>query len=251
MGSNIFVVGCGRNGTSMTTGLFRNSGLFMGNRLHRPTSENPTGYFEDASINKINNEIITRCLPARTMFKGVEYSCDSPLNKAWLARLPLDQEFTLLPSEEKAIRELTSSGPFCFKDTRFCYLLPFWRRYAPEAKAICVFRPPAVSALSILNCCRNRRDLSHIAISVDQAFEIWTLAYLHVLKRHSATGDWLFVRYEDVLSGKAIGALEAFTGWRVDREFPQQSLNRTKEQLPIPAAAAAVYDELLTRVEIY
>ena len=231
----------------MTAGLFRNSGLFMGDRLHKPAAENPKGFFEDARINRINNNIITRCLPPRAQFNGIDYACDSPLNKCWLARLPLDQEFTLLPEEESAIREFAGMGPFCFKDTRFCYLLPLWRRHAPGAKMICVFRPPAVAALSILNCCRTRQDLFHVAISVDQAFEIWTLGYSHVLQRHAAAGDWFFVRYEDVLNGKAHDAIEEFSGVPIDREFPTQSLNRTEEKLPVPESAARTYEDLLSR----
>ena len=244
--NSIFVVGCGRNGTSMTAGLFRNSGLFMGDQLHGPAAENPTGFFEDAGVNKVNNDIITRCLPPRTRFNGVEYGCDSPLHKGWLARLPLDQEFSLLPVENALIRKWTSSGLFCLKDTRFCYLLHLWRQHAPDAKVVCVFRPPAIAALSILNCCRNRPGLSHVAISVDQAFEIWTLCYQHVLERHAPKGEWLFIRYEDVLSGRALDSIEDFTGTAVDREFPLHSLNRTSETLEVPKSAARIYDNLLT-----
>ena len=241
---NIFVVGCGRNGTSMTAGLFRNSGLFMGERLHRPAVENPTGFFEDALINKINNDIITRCLPSRAQINGIEYSCDSPLSKGWLARLPLDQKFTLLPDEENKIRALTSKHPFCFKDTRFCYILDLWRSFVPDAKTICVFRPPNVAASSILKCCRIKPDLSHIAISVDQAFEIWTLAYTHVLERHAASGEWLFLRYEDILYGRAFDVIEEFTSIGVDRSFPQHALNHLDDSLPIPDQTAKVYDQL-------
>ncbi len=245
--SSIFIVGCGRNGTSMTAGLFRESGYYMGDRLHPPADENPTGYFEDAAINKLNNAIISRCLPPRVSYEGVDYACDSPIGKCWLARLPLSQEFSVLADEDEAIRRFTGATPFCLKDTRFCYLLPFWRRHAPAAKMICVFRRPEVAALSILNCCRNRTDLSNIAISVNQAFEIWTLCYLHILRRHSVTGDWLFLRYEDVLSGDALDAIETFAGVGVDRSFPRSSLNRTEARLSPPDSAVKVYDELLSR----
>jgi len=245
---SLFIVGCGRNGTSLTAGLFRNSGLFMGRRLHAPSPENPTGYFEDANINRLNNRIISRYVPSKgILHDGISYQCDSPgTGNGWLARIPLQRAVEATAEEEAEIRSWLQS-PFCLKDTRFCYLLHLWRRHAPDAHMICVFRPPHVAAASILHSCFTRAGLADHAISVKQAFEIWTLMYTHVLRRHAQTGDWLFVQYADIISGRALDAIEKFAGSPVDRHFACSALNRTQPPFEAPESALSIFAELQER----
>jgi hypothetical protein len=246
---NIFVVGGGRNGTSMVAGLFRNSGYFQGQRLHRPTPGNPTGYFEDAGINQLNNAIQARYLPQRQTIDGLSYRSDSPGNgNGWLARLPLETRPEALPGEQAQIAGFLAQRPFCLKDTRFCYLLHLWQHHAVgPTRVICVFRPPQIAAASILKSLRTRAGLYDIALSVNQAFEIWTLMYRHVLEHQSKTGNWFFVSYEDVLTGAALPALADFSGAVLDAKFPRQALNRTADELRAPDAARAVHAELYAR----
>lgn len=229
----------------MVTGLFRNSGFFMGEKLHRPTQENPTGYFEDAAINNLNNRIISRYVPGPVQHDGIDYQCDAPgARNGWLARIPLSTRFEATPQERKEIDDLVARRPFCLKDTRFCYLLDLWRERAEPARMICVFRAPEVAATSILRSCQMRSGLFDYAISVNQAFEIWSLMYTHVLRRLAVTGNWLFVHYEDVLNSSAFNTIEAFAGVPIDRTFPKQQLNRSRTELSAPATATALYDEL-------
>jgi hypothetical protein len=50
---NLIVLGSGRSGTSMATGLFSQAGYFMGDNLYKPTVANPKGFFENEDINSI------------------------------------------------------------------------------------------------------------------------------------------------------------------------------------------------------
>lgn len=240
------MVGCGRNGTSLTAGLFRSSGLFMGDHLHGPTEQNPLGYFEDAGINMLNNHILAACVPTqRIRHHGVEYAADVPgLRHRWLARVAVDVEIGATPDQQASIDEWVSRRPFCYKDTRFCYLLHLWRRNAGPVRMVCVFRSPAAAVRSILHSAHTRPVLADLAIGVNQAFEVWTLMYSHVLRRHAQMGDWFFVDYDDILSGRALGALERFSGRAIDRSFPDAALNRSRPDLEVPDAAALVWAEL-------
>jgi hypothetical protein len=233
---SLFIVGCGRNGTSACAGLFRHSGLFMGDRLHPPSDANPGGYFEDAGINQLNNRILLRYLPSdRLIYRGIEYRCDCPKQRhAWLARISPDTEIDASASELSEVEHWTGRAPFCYKDPRFCYLLHLWRRSAPTAKMVCVFRNPVAAVRSILHNCQTHPPLADFAISVNQAFELWTLCYERVIQRHANSGQWFFVDYDHILDGSALDALESFAGHAVDRSFPDHAFNRSSASLTVP-----------------
>lgn len=245
---SLFILGSGRSGTSMTAGLFHESGLFMGGNLHAPSEENPKGYFESAPINQTNNQIIGAHIPESQAIDGVHYRQDSPGEKnGWLARIPLSTDITATPAQSARIQNFVETRPFCLKDPRFCYLLPLWRSHAPEARMICVFREPEVTVESMLKCIHTRPGLSSMALSVDQAFEVWTLMYSHVLRKHANDGKWLFLQYKDILSGEALDAIEDFTEIKIDRQFPHASLQRTTSSRLVPQKAQDVFIELKAR----
>jgi len=252
MGSpNIFIVGCGRSGTSMTAGLFRNSGIFMGDQLHPGGPENAKGYFEDAKINNLNNRILARYTPKPRVKNGIDYQCDTPANVGgWLSRIPLNVEITATTDEQAEIDQWVRRVPFCYKDTRFCYLIHLWQQNDDSARMVCVFRRPDLVAESILKNCRVEKSLSKFAISVEQAFQVWTLMYQHILNKHADTGRWLFLEYENLLNGQAHDALEAFTEVSIDRNFPDTNLNRSTSNLDIPEETAKVFEQLRTRASI-
>jgi hypothetical protein len=246
---SLFIVGGGRNGTSACAGLFRQSGLFMGDRLHPPSEANPRGYFEDAGINRLNNRILSKYVPSDPLvYRGVEYLRDSPgRGHAHLARISLDTEIDAGASELTEIEHWTGRAPFCYKDPRFCYLLHLWRRSAPTAKMVCVFRNPVIAAKSILHNCQTHPPLADFAISVNQAFELWTLCYERVLQRHSGNGEWFFLEYDDILDGRALSALESFAAHAVDRSFPEHAYNRSSASFSVPPQASRTYALLRER----
>jgi hypothetical protein len=240
---SLFIVGCGRNGTSACAGLFRQNGLFMGDTLHAPSDANPRGYFEDARINQLNDRILLRYVPSSPLtYQGVEYLRDCPKGRhGWLSRIALNTEIDASASEFAEIEHWTNRSPFCYKDPRFCYVLHLWRRSAPTAKMVCVFRNPVNAAKSILHNCQSHQPLANFAISVNQAFELWTLCYESVMQRHASRGEWFFVDYDHILDGRALGALESFAGHTVDRSFPDRAHNRSSGSFSVPPHTSHVY----------
>ncbi|HXW30546.1 MAG TPA: sulfotransferase [Xanthobacteraceae bacterium] len=246
MPHDLFIVGCGRSGTSLVAGLFSSAGYFQGGDLHPPRPSNPRGFFEDVEINDINETLLRPCLPERRSEAGIEYLADSPVRgQRWLARLPLDLDISCAPSEQGRIDRVVRRRPFCLKDPRFCYTLHLWRERAPSARMVCVFRHPQVVVASILREMSVMPYLENLALSIRQVFEVWRLMYSHVLERHCRTGDWLFVEYEDLFRPETLDLLADFSQAPVDRAFPDRGLNRSHSISTVDAEASRLYDKLI------
>lgn len=245
---DLFITGSGRSGTSMVAGLFRATGAFMGERLLKPRISNPLGFFEDAEINGINEDILRPLLPRRTVHDGLPYGMDAPgRGQLWLARLPMEVEVEGGESERARIRAQVARSPFCFKDPRFCYTLENWRREAPQARMICVFRHPGEVVASMFTDVQAAAYLHDFAISVSQTFELWRLMYRRVLVRHSSHGRWLFLYYDDLFEPRVLERIEAFSDTVVDRSFPTRALKRSRSEFAIDGATQDVFDELMRR----
>jgi hypothetical protein len=248
MRRDLFVLGCGRSGTSMVAGLFASAGYFQGEKSYLPRPSNPRGFFEDVEVNEINEKMLHSLVPERRAERAVEYLADSPAHgQHWLARIPLDLEISCGPAEHARIGDVLAHRPFCLKDPRFCYTLHLWRIQAPEARLICVFRHPQVVVASILKEISTMPYLENFALSVRQAFEVWRLMYAHVLRRHSLSGDWLFVEYHDLFQPSALERIADFSNALIDRTFPDRQLDRSPPIGAVDAAAAELYAELVAR----
>jgi hypothetical protein len=248
MPRDLFILGCGRSGTSMVAGLFRSAGYFHGTKLHEPRPSNPRGFFEDAEVNDINETLLSPLVPERRGQGTIEYLADAPgRGQKWLARIPVDPEISPAPGENDRIGGILSNRPFCLKDPRFCYTLHLWRNRAPNARMICVFRHPQIVVASILQEISIMPYLENFALSVRQAFELWRLMYSHVLRRHALTGDWLFVEYNDLFLSPVLDRLADFSEAPIDRAFPARELDRSKGIPAVDPVALELYNELIAR----
>ena len=247
---NLFILGCGRSGTSLVAGLFRNSGMFLGSEFYKSRDSNPLGFFEDREVNSINEEILKPYLPNRIIFNGINYGADSALDgQRWLARISLDTNIEVSEDIDIRIEKLTSIQPFCFKDPRFCFTIDNWREEVLDARFICVFRNPSVVVSSILKEVRSMPYLADFAISVDQTFEIWRLMYQHILMKHSLSGDWLFLNYNDLFQSTTLDKIEKFVEIKIDKDFPNKNLNRSNPEFEIDDLTLSIYNELLSRTK--
>ncbi len=250
----LFVLGAGRSGTSLLAGLFRRTGLFMGAAAYRSREANPLGFYEDREVNAINEGLLAPLLPAAP-HGGDRFQpgWDQPSDgQRWLARLPLNRAVEPTTEMEQRIQALYRQGASCFKDPRFCYTLPIWRRLLDPADIsstafLCVFRPPAVVLSSVLREVGTAPYLRDLAISVNQVYACWSLQYRHVLEHHAGAGRWLFVAYEQMFQPSVLDRIEAFTGHQVDRTLPSSALNRSIPFQPAPPPLNDLYAELCER----
>jgi len=245
----LFVLGAGRSGTSLVTGLFRRSGLHMGDSAYLPRQANPHGFFEDREVNSINEALLARCLPQRVESGACGHGHDVPgEGQRWLARLPAEITPPGTAELNDRISAIFAKGPTCLKDPRFCYTLPaWWAALEPGAQVrhLCIFRHPSVVAASVLRECRSAPYLANLAICPELVFSNWCLLYRHVLEKHVQSGAWLFIAYESLFETLTLDCIEAFSGYELDRALVDPALNRSRAEQATSAEAEAIYQQLL------
>jgi hypothetical protein len=222
-------MGSGRSGTSMIAGMLAKADYYWGDNLYPARDSNPKGFFEDPEINDINETILSQIALRRPPFIGNFIFRSIPTyGQRWLSRIPLKKKFTSDDAIRNRIFLATSRVPFCYKDPRFSYTLDVWRPILQNVVYICVFRHPAVTAQSIIKEVKTSEHLKNFRISFYGALKVWTQIYLHVLEKHINEGTWLFVHYEQGLSGEIGKKIEKTLNLKFYYSFPYRSLKRTK-----------------------
>ena len=246
--NDCFIVGSGRSGTSMVAGVLAQSDYYMGEKLDAYRgATNPKGFFEDPDINAINEMILRPVVPRRPRepFGRIFFPRRGVAWSHWLTPLAPGVEVPRpAPDLIKWIRSYTARKPFCFKDPRFSYTLSIWREQAPDARFVCVFREPNRTAHSMVKEANGAEYLRHFKLDYAGALRVWEAMYGRILSQHAREGDWLFVHYDQAISGEAFDRLEEFTGARVDRTFPEESLSRS----PASGALSAPIHETYRRL---
>jgi hypothetical protein len=179
----ICVLGMGRSGTSLTTGLLGLLGVYLGpeeRMLEAVEHDNARGYWEQREIYEINKEIMA-------VFGG---SWESPpcLPKGW-ERAP-----ALAEARDRASRLIYDLFGACdsrwaWKDPRASVTLPFWRQLiGPMDYVLCV-RNPADVAGSL-----ERRGGE--SADFEKAVGLW-LHYVQAALDHTRGSRRLILFYED------------------------------------------------------
>jgi len=243
---NVIVLGSGRSGTSMTAGALAQAGYFMGHKvLNQGRINNPFGNWEDQEINYVNEQLLGQVIPQPEIRDGIVHHRDRPVEmQRWLGRLPVGTEIPSLPACVSKIEELTRHEPFCFKDPRFSYTLPVWRPHLANTVYVCVFRDPHKTAQSMLKQVVDAPHLRGLEMTLDTALDVWSLMYRHILEIHRRDGAWLFLHYDQLLTGDGLERLSRFTGAWVSRDFPRADLRRAYRPVEIPAGVERIYAEL-------
>ena len=229
----------------MVAGVLATAGYYMGGEPHRPRPSNPKGFFETSEINSLNEDLLASvAIPQRRRSSlPTTGAVSSP--RLWLALVPPTSTLpTPSPELESRIAGHTARSPFCLKDPRFCYSLPAWRPHLRDAGLVCVFREPGRTANSIVEECRSSANYRDLDIDFDWALNVWMYMYAHVLDKHVQEGDWLFVHYDQVLDGSALGRLASFLGVSPDASFPDPSLKRSPDTTEASEEARSLYERL-------
>lgn len=260
---NCLILGSGRSGTSMLGGILHQAGYFMGDKLYRPRESNPRGFFEWKEINGINEDILsfygggfTGAIKKKVLKK---HSIKSPgKNQRWLLSLPPHVPVTYCDTNlEKRIKTVIQREPFCYKDPRFSYTLPVWRRFlGPGTVFICIFRDPGVTVESILKECGSREYLADLSMNAKSAYSVWRNVYSRILSygvntnggsvRAHARDCFFFLHYNQVYDGTALPALANVLGVELHHDFVDKELNRTiaRDSRPVPADVRKIYGRL-------
>lgn len=249
---NCLILGSGRSGTSMLGGILHQAGYFMGDKLYLPTPSNPKGFFEWREITEINEGILA-CYNKRPSSKIMKrlfkrYVERKPgKNQRWLSSIPtkVDISNSNMTIEEK-IKYVIEREPFCFKDPRFSYTLPVWKRFLkPDTLFICVFREPDVTVSSILKECKTRDYLSDLIINKKIAYRVWVNIYSHIITKNIDCFDhFFFIHYNQIYDGSALPSLARFLDADLKSDFVDRNLKRTTTDNLLPGNVKKLYKKL-------
>lgn len=242
------ILGAGRSGTSLTAGLVASAGRHhLGDRLLAANPSNPMGYYEDAEVNAINEELLAPLLPHRPegpaggepRHRGIPRE-----GERWLARLSPRAE----PRPDRRlvgrIAALTRRRPFCYKDPRFCYTLGAWRPWLAGVLFVCVVRHPAEVVTSVMRELSDPGENPPLGVTPSEVYAVWEAMYRRVLERHSRSGDWLFLHYQSLLEGPGVAALEEALGVSVDGSLVSPGLRRSLPHGEMPPPLRRLYARL-------
>jgi hypothetical protein len=192
------VLGMHRTGTSLTTRVANLLGARLGPDdalLEARQGDNPSGFWEVAAVNDLNDEILARL--------GGEWRQPPELSAGWAQAPQLDD------LRERARRVLVELGAseaplWAFKDPRVCLTLPFWVPLLTPMRCVLTIRSPLEVARSL----KHRNDLPE-ALS----FALW-LRYTADALLHSTGRPRLLVRFDGWLEDPEgqLRALASFIG---------------------------------------
>jgi hypothetical protein len=253
---NCIILGSGRSGTSLTCGLLRAAGYYMGDGMIPPDEANPGGYFESIKINRLNEDILKAFVPER--WKGKLGDMFTPgrtlFMQRWLNAIDPSVTITAGKAYDERIRYFTSQPPFCFKDPRFSYTLPVWQRsLGSDTAYICVFRNPLdVSASMVKEAMRDSQMRKvRLRFTEKDSLKVWKAMYGHVLKAYGRAehkSAWTFIWFDQLVAGgDALDELEKKLEVKTDRSFIDTRFDHSKKRnnrIPDPEIDS-VYRSLL------
>jgi GT2 family glycosyltransferase len=233
----LFLLGCARGGASVAAGALARSGLALGEHPGGPTLASPRGTYQAPAVAALNEALLAPAVaPEELLFDG----------QRWLAELPADLALPAHPGLEDALGAHVRR-PFCLKDPRFVWTLPAWREHVDDARCVCVFRDPVVTAESIVETCRTSPELARLGVDRARALRVWSAAHRRVLRLMDAGGEWLVLHLDQLLTGDGLARLAAFAGVAVSRSSVVPELRRAAPLAGAPAEARALYRELCAR----
>lgn len=197
------VLGMHRSGTSLVAKMLQTSGISLGNNLIGPSEDNPKGFWEDAEIVALNENILSELGIDWDSLHGFFLGIDNFNTKA----------FQTFKAEAKALvrDRLSSANAFCFKDPRTSRLLPFWQLVFDElgvsARYIFTFRHPKEVQLSL--------EKRNGFLRTKSAW-LWFFYSLDALLHLSQQSEWIEFDYESVLVNPSKGVQKLCSAFDID-----------------------------------
>ena len=118
----LLVLGMHRSGTSLLSGLLAEAGVEQGRHLMPPSSDNPSGFWENQKIVELHERVLKSF--------GQSWASWKPLPRNWRHH----DKVKRLRTELRAliIEEFGDKNLISIKDPRLCRLLPMWHDLADE-----------------------------------------------------------------------------------------------------------------------
>ena len=237
--ANVLVLGCGRSGTAVVTGMLHSAGWYVGGTpTPPPRALNSKGLFEAPEINGINEYLLAPAVTSEAPKHRMQH---------WLSHAPQALDLEVPTGVRTRMDNLGRKSPFAYGDARFCYTLHAWRPSVPDAKVICVFREPAATAASIMEEVEGEEYLDGCSVDFAGALDVWNAMYRRILDDHSQSGKWLFLHFDELLTVEGVEKLETFVGASLAADFPEPGLMHSRSHRAVSAEVAETFAELCER----
>jgi hypothetical protein len=251
---NCIITGSGRSGTSLMAGILYHSGYYLGDNLYKPRHSNPTGFFENALINGINEKMMAQMpFKKKWALKSWNESPFSPIKGQWWLSLTNNDPASDVNIEKEKISGLITHAPFAFKDPRFAYTLPYWEPLLPKDTLVFVlFRDPQTTVNSILKECASIEYLENFHITRKLSFRIWNNVYSHILSiEKNSNLDFKYIFYEDLINKTAIPYIEKILDYKLKSDIIDPALYRSKSIKKSPHSSEKIFRTLMRKVKYH
>lgn len=214
----ICVLGMHRSGTSLTTGILKLLGLYLGPdaELIPPNYGNPSGFWEHQKFIQYNDQILTAL--------GGSWH-EPPLFPPGWEHTP---QFADIRHQVRFFlgREFQASTLWGWKDPRTCLTAPLWKQLIPSLQCVLCLRDPLDVARSL-----HHRD----GFCFAKCIHLW-LHYTIAALTHSDDNPRVFIFYEDFIEEPRIGVqrLAGFLDHTADGTGPavQDAIRRFIDSRP-------------------
>ncbi|TRZ44973.1 hypothetical protein [Robertkochia solimangrovi] len=250
---NVLILGSGRSGTSMLTGILADSGYHLGDRSDYLgiNKANPKGFFEDYEVNTINEDLIALNIINIPENIRMRFFRSFTFYRArWLAQIPSFIKFKSNNALDARIKDVVNNKPFCYKDPRFSYTLPVWDKFLNEDTVyLVIYREPWKTAESIVRECNENPAIQEkLKMTYDSALNTWKCMYEFLLKTYNQSNDksrWMFIHYNQTFERETIQNIEELILVNVNADFAEKHISRTKSSTrTISRKIAHIYKSL-------
>jgi hypothetical protein len=113
-----------------------------------------------------------------------------------------------------------------------------------------MFREPGRTINSILKLCRDERYLRDLRMDAERASTYWVSIYSYLLTNPAvASVPWLFVHYDEVITGRVQPLLARRLGAEADTSMLRPELKRSALRADVSDRASQIYATLMERAE--
>ena len=237
----LLILGMHRSGSSLLGSICASLGINMGSRLIPPDQHNPAGYWEDADLVAIQENLLEALQQAWHGPRGP----DPFPSRWWLCESARPYREAL---DELLGAVVVNSGDRSFKDPRTSRFLPLWRDLLPKHRLepcfLLAVRDPREVVVSLMH--RNGMDLRH-------ALRIWIRYNLDAIRDSEGSIHFVVDYARWFTEGDAqLSALAAVLSIPLDEEERRRiqskrirpDLRRSTAPIDLPPWAGAIDDEL-------
>ena len=179
----VFVLGMHRSGTSTVSNFITSLGYDLGHHPMAPREDNPKGFWENAEITRVNDEILA--------LHGLRWDSLTLIQDLPIESICHDKQ--IRSKVLQVLEEEFDTDNISIKDPRMCHLLPLWKSVLNEANYethyVTVNRDPTAVAKSLA-----KRDM----MSFERGLLLWLL-YSISLARHIAASSTIAIDYDKLM----------------------------------------------------